>query len=203
MLFVIIADSNPSHFSQRDDHGQPSAAYFVRCQENLIWRRGGRTWWLVSLENGRILTLFGLFCKMDERVATPLPVVAPWRTWVYSVHRINLRIEHEVAGSIAGLRAAMEALVVEVTKDPEYIRSIDPTNERLLNAIRLLSRPSSAGLNLMTSNPRWVSHTLEHCLPSCLIFENKFIQTTERIVNGDKECILVQKWHICERMYLL
>lgn len=48
----------------------------------------------------------------------------------------------------------MEALVVEVSKDPEYIRSIDPTNERLLNVIRLLSRPSSAGLNLMASNPR-------------------------------------------------
>lgn len=70
------------------------------------------------------------------------------------MHRINLRIEHEVAGAIAGLRAGMEALVVEVSKDPEYIRSIDPTNERLLNVIRLLSRPSSAGLNLMTSNPR-------------------------------------------------
>lgn len=73
---------------------------------------------------------------------------------VCSIHRINLRIEHEVAGGIAGLRAAIEALVVEVTKDPEYIRSIDPTNERLLNVIRLLSKPSSAGLNLMTSNPR-------------------------------------------------
>ncbi|KAK2860989.1 hypothetical protein Q7C36_005155 [Tachysurus vachellii] len=68
---------------------------------------------------------------------------------------INLRIEHELAGGIAGLRAAMEALVVEVTKNPEYIRSIDPTNERLLNVIRFLSRPSSAGLNLMTSNPRF------------------------------------------------
>lgn len=71
-----------------------------------------------------------------------------------TVCRINLRIEHEVAGGIAGLRAAMEAVVVEVSKNPEYIRSIDPTNERLLNVIRLLSRPSSAGLNLMTSNPR-------------------------------------------------
>uniref|UniRef100_A0A8B9LTK3 RNA helicase n=1 Tax=Astyanax mexicanus TaxID=7994 RepID=A0A8B9LTK3_ASTMX len=62
---------------------------------------------------------------------------------------IKLRIPHEVAGGIAALRAAMEALVVEVTKDPEYIRNIDPTNERLLNIIRLLSRPASAGLNLM------------------------------------------------------
>ncbi|TSO57287.1 ATP-dependent RNA helicase A [Bagarius yarrelli] len=68
---------------------------------------------------------------------------------------INLRIEHELAGGIAGLRAAMEALVVEVSKNPEYIRSMDPTNERLLNVIRLLSRPSSAGLNLMNSNPRF------------------------------------------------
>ncbi|XP_049338301.1 ATP-dependent RNA helicase A isoform X2 [Astyanax mexicanus] len=68
---------------------------------------------------------------------------------------IKLRIPHEVAGGIAALRAAMEALVVEVTKDPEYIRNIDPTNERLLNIIRLLSRPASAGLNLMANNPRF------------------------------------------------
>ncbi|XP_072544366.1 ATP-dependent RNA helicase A isoform X1 [Salminus brasiliensis] len=68
---------------------------------------------------------------------------------------IKLRIPHEVAGALAALRAAMEALVVEVTKDPEYIRNMDPTNERLLNVIRFLSRPSSAGLNLMASNPRF------------------------------------------------
>ncbi|XP_062849993.1 ATP-dependent RNA helicase A [Trichomycterus rosablanca] len=68
---------------------------------------------------------------------------------------IKLRIPHEVAGGIAALRAGMEALVVEVTKDPEYIRNIDPANERLLNTIRLLSRPSSAGLNLMISNQRF------------------------------------------------
>uniref|UniRef100_A0A8C2EEQ6 RNA helicase n=2 Tax=Cyprinus carpio TaxID=7962 RepID=A0A8C2EEQ6_CYPCA len=68
---------------------------------------------------------------------------------------IKLKIPHDVAGGVAALRAVMEALVVEVTKDPEYIRNLDPTNERLLNVIRLVSRPSSAGINLMTSNPRF------------------------------------------------
>uniref|UniRef100_A0A8C1KIL4 RNA helicase n=1 Tax=Cyprinus carpio TaxID=7962 RepID=A0A8C1KIL4_CYPCA len=68
---------------------------------------------------------------------------------------IKLKIPHDIGGGVAALRAAMEALVVEVTKDPEYIRNLDPTNERLLNVIRLVSRPSSAGINLMASNPRF------------------------------------------------
>lgn len=67
---------------------------------------------------------------------------------------IKLQIPHDVAAGVAGLRAGLEALVVEVTKDPEYIRNLDPLNERLLNVIRLVSRPSSAGINLMASNPR-------------------------------------------------
>lgn len=65
-----------------------------------------------------------------------------------------MKIPHDIAGGVAALRAAMEALVVEVTKDPEYIRNLDPNNERLLNVIRLVSRPLSAGINLMASNPR-------------------------------------------------
>ncbi|TMS01278.1 ATP-dependent RNA helicase A [Larimichthys crocea] len=68
---------------------------------------------------------------------------------------IKLRIPHEVAGGVAALRAGLEALVVEVTKDPEYIRQMDQTNERLLNLIRLVSKPSSAGLNMMASNQSW------------------------------------------------
>ncbi|KAG9343499.1 hypothetical protein JZ751_013665, partial [Albula glossodonta] len=68
---------------------------------------------------------------------------------------IKLRISHDVAGCIASLRAAVEALVVEVTKDPEYIRQMDPANERLLNLIRLISKPSAAGLNLMVNNARF------------------------------------------------
>ncbi|CAB1326187.1 unnamed protein product [Coregonus sp. 'balchen'] len=69
--------------------------------------------------------------------------------------RIKLKIPHDVAGCIAALRAGMEALVVEVTKDPEYIRQLDPTNERMLNIIRQISKPSAAGLNLMVNNLRW------------------------------------------------
>ncbi|KAL7386398.1 hypothetical protein ABVT39_007731 [Epinephelus coioides] len=67
---------------------------------------------------------------------------------------IKLRIPHEVAGGIAALRAGLEALVVEVTKDPEYIRQMDQTNQQLLNLIRLMSKPSAAGLNMMASNQR-------------------------------------------------
>ncbi|XP_056600309.1 ATP-dependent RNA helicase A [Triplophysa dalaica] len=68
---------------------------------------------------------------------------------------IKLRIHHDVAAGVVALRAAFEALVVEVTKDPEYIRKLDPTNEHLLNVMRLVSRPSSAGINLMANNPRF------------------------------------------------
>lgn len=68
---------------------------------------------------------------------------------------IKLRIPHDVAGGVAAMRAAFEALVVEVTKDPEYIRNMDPMNERLLNVMRLVSRPSSAGMNLMATNKRF------------------------------------------------
>uniref|UniRef100_A0A3B4WM90 RNA helicase n=1 Tax=Seriola lalandi dorsalis TaxID=1841481 RepID=A0A3B4WM90_SERLL len=64
---------------------------------------------------------------------------------------IKLRIPHQVAGGVAALRAGLEALVVEVTKDPEYVRQMDQNNERLLNLIRHVSRPSAAGINMMSS----------------------------------------------------
>ncbi|XP_030608663.1 ATP-dependent RNA helicase A [Archocentrus centrarchus] len=67
---------------------------------------------------------------------------------------IKLKVPHEVAGGILALRAALEAVVVEVTKDPEYIRQMDQTNERLLNIIRHVSKPSAAGLNMMANNQR-------------------------------------------------
>ncbi|XP_028328850.1 ATP-dependent RNA helicase A isoform X2 [Gouania willdenowi] len=67
---------------------------------------------------------------------------------------IKLRIPHDVAGGVAALRAALEALVVEVSKDPEYINQMDQNNVRLLNIIRLISKPSAAGLNMMASNQR-------------------------------------------------
>lgn len=69
--------------------------------------------------------------------------------------RIKLRIPHEVAGGIAVLRAGLEALVVEVTKDPEYINQMDQTSQHLLNVIRQVSKPSAAGINLMASNQRY------------------------------------------------
>lgn len=51
----------------------------------------------------------------------------------------------------------MEALVVEVTKQPGIISQLDPVNERMLNTIRQISRPSAAGINLMIGTTRWVS----------------------------------------------
>lgn len=71
-----------------------------------------------------------------------------------SLRRIKLRMDHEAAGSVAALRAALEALVVEVTKDPEYIRQLDATNQRLLDAVRHVSKPSAVGLNLVSNNQR-------------------------------------------------
>ncbi|KAM9845216.1 ATP-dependent RNA helicase A isoform 1-T2 [Aulostomus maculatus] len=67
---------------------------------------------------------------------------------------IKLRIPHEVAGGILALRAGLEALVVEVTKEPDYIGQIDQTNQRLLNLIRLISKPSAAGLNMAANSQR-------------------------------------------------
>uniref|UniRef100_A0A3Q3ICP9 RNA helicase n=1 Tax=Monopterus albus TaxID=43700 RepID=A0A3Q3ICP9_MONAL len=67
---------------------------------------------------------------------------------------IKLRIPHEVAGGVAALRAGFEALVVEVTKDPEYIRQMDETNQHLLNIIRHISRPSAAGLSMTAGSSR-------------------------------------------------
>ncbi|KAM9283200.1 ATP-dependent RNA helicase A isoform 1-T1 [Morus bassanus] len=67
---------------------------------------------------------------------------------------IKLKMPHNAAACITALRAAMEALVVEVTKDPEIIRQLDPANERMLNVIRQISRPSTAGISLMAANAR-------------------------------------------------
>ncbi|NXU56883.1 DHX9 helicase, partial [Turnix velox] len=68
---------------------------------------------------------------------------------------IKLRMPHCAAACITALRAAMEALVVEVTKDPEILRQLDPVNERMLNVIRHLSRPSAAGISLMATGTRY------------------------------------------------
>lgn len=61
---------------------------------------------------------------------------------------------HEDAAGIAALRSAMEALVVEVTKNPEILSQLDPVNERMLNLIRMISKPSTAGINLSMGNSR-------------------------------------------------
>ncbi|KAM9327076.1 ATP-dependent RNA helicase A [Gastrophryne carolinensis] len=68
---------------------------------------------------------------------------------------IKLIMPHEDAACITALRSAMEALVVEVTKDPEILSQLDPTNEKMLNVIRLISKPSTAGINLMIANARF------------------------------------------------
>uniref|UniRef100_A0A7N4UX74 ATP-dependent RNA helicase A n=1 Tax=Sarcophilus harrisii TaxID=9305 RepID=A0A7N4UX74_SARHA len=68
---------------------------------------------------------------------------------------IRLQMSHEAAACITALRAAMEALVVEVTKEPEIISNLDPSNERMLNMIRQISRPSAAGISLMIGNARY------------------------------------------------
>lgn len=73
---------------------------------------------------------------------------------VFFYFRIRLQISHEAAACITALRAAMEALVVEVTKQPDIISQLDPVNERMLNIIRQISRPSAAGINLMIGNTR-------------------------------------------------
>ncbi|XP_068095780.1 ATP-dependent RNA helicase A isoform X2 [Hyperolius riggenbachi] len=68
---------------------------------------------------------------------------------------IKLTMAHEDAASIVGLRAAMEALVVEVTKEPEILSELDPTNVKMLNMIRQISKPSTAGISLSIGNSRY------------------------------------------------
>ncbi|XP_048394847.1 ATP-dependent RNA helicase A isoform X2 [Stegostoma tigrinum] len=65
---------------------------------------------------------------------------------------IKLKMPHYTAAAIVALRAGMEALVVEVAKDPEFIRQMDPAHERLLNVIRQISKPGAAGINLIANS---------------------------------------------------
>ncbi|KAL8178108.1 UNVERIFIED_CONTAM: ATP-dependent RNA helicase A [Gekko kuhli] len=62
---------------------------------------------------------------------------------------------HNAAACIAALRAAMEALVVEVTKNPEIISQLDQLNEHMLSVIRQISRPTAAGINLTSGSTRF------------------------------------------------
>ncbi|XP_066411942.1 ATP-dependent RNA helicase A isoform X3 [Molothrus aeneus] len=68
---------------------------------------------------------------------------------------IKLKMPHTAAACIVALRAAMEALVVEVTKDPGIVRQLDPAHERMLNVIRQLSRPAAAGVALTAASTRF------------------------------------------------
>nr|XP_056701418.1 ATP-dependent RNA helicase A [Euleptes europaea] len=68
---------------------------------------------------------------------------------------IKLRMPHSAAACIAALRAAMEALVVEVTMNPEIISQLDQLNEHMLSVIRQISRPIAAGINLSAGTTRY------------------------------------------------
>lgn len=71
-----------------------------------------------------------------------------------SLLRIKLVMPHNAAACIAALRATMEALVVEVTQNPEIISQLDQLNEHMLSVIRQISRPTAAGINLITGSTR-------------------------------------------------
>uniref|UniRef100_A0A6I8Q2R4 RNA helicase n=1 Tax=Xenopus tropicalis TaxID=8364 RepID=A0A6I8Q2R4_XENTR len=68
---------------------------------------------------------------------------------------IRLSLPHDESACITALRAALEALVVEVTKEPEILSQLDPVNEKMLNMIRLISKPSTAGISLVMGNSRF------------------------------------------------
>ncbi|XP_077188724.1 ATP-dependent RNA helicase A isoform X1 [Paroedura picta] len=68
---------------------------------------------------------------------------------------IKLLMPHNAAACIAALRAAMEALVVEVTQNPEIISQLDQLNEQMLTVIRQISRPIAAGINLSAGSTRY------------------------------------------------
>ncbi|KAJ7420062.1 ATP-dependent RNA helicase A [Pitangus sulphuratus] len=68
---------------------------------------------------------------------------------------IKLRMRHSAAACITALRAAVEGLVVEVSKDPGIVRHLEPAHERMLTAIRQLSRPAAAGMALLPASTRF------------------------------------------------
>ncbi|XP_054835907.1 ATP-dependent RNA helicase A isoform X2 [Eublepharis macularius] len=68
---------------------------------------------------------------------------------------LKLCMPHNAAACIAALRAAMEALVVEVTMNPEIISQLDQLNEHMLSVIRQISRPIAAGINLAAGSTRF------------------------------------------------
>ncbi|XP_053103820.1 ATP-dependent RNA helicase A isoform X2 [Hemicordylus capensis] len=68
---------------------------------------------------------------------------------------IKLQMPHNAAACITALRAGMEALVVEVTQNPEIISQLDQMNERMLNIIRQISIPLAAGINLSAGHTRY------------------------------------------------
>uniref|UniRef100_A0A3P8WSM2 RNA helicase n=1 Tax=Cynoglossus semilaevis TaxID=244447 RepID=A0A3P8WSM2_CYNSE len=67
---------------------------------------------------------------------------------VVELDDIKLRVPHEVGGAVVALRAGLEALVVKVTEDPQFVTQMDQNHQRLLNVIRQVSRPAAAGINL-------------------------------------------------------
>ncbi|XP_063795836.1 ATP-dependent RNA helicase A protein-like isoform X1 [Pseudophryne corroboree] len=56
----------------------------------------------------------------------------------------KLLMPHKDAACVTALRSAMEALTVEVSKDPTVLSQLSPVKVKTLNMIRLLSRPSTA-----------------------------------------------------------
>lgn len=75
---------------------------------------------------------------------------------------------HNAAACITALRAAMEALVVEVTQNPEIISQLDHLNEHMLNLIRQISRPLAAGINLAAGNIRLAPRSRLKRILKCL-----------------------------------
>lgn len=100
------------------------------------------------------LNLFHHLSRVKLRDSSLLLYVPFLYFIIFLCFRIRLQISHEAAACITALRAAMEALVVEVTKQPNIISQLDPVNEHMLNMIRQISRPSAAGINLMIGSTR-------------------------------------------------
>ena len=114
------------------------------------------------------------------------------------VSRIKLRIPHEVGGAIVALRAALEALVVEVTKEPEFIRQMDQSNEKLINVIRHVSKPTAAGLNLMSNTHRYThTHTHTHTHTFCFVMFCSFQRSWSQalgLCSGWETVLDLQRW---------
>uniref|UniRef100_A0A8C4R7J1 RNA helicase n=1 Tax=Eptatretus burgeri TaxID=7764 RepID=A0A8C4R7J1_EPTBU len=60
---------------------------------------------------------------------------------------IKLKIPFSIAANIVAIRGAVEELLLNITTNPEILSELDPVQQKIVNIVRIISRPSSAGIS--------------------------------------------------------